>query len=80
MASLGQEQRYGLCCGTSGRTGPGATLYHVKLTDTAVKALEAYQQLKGSLPNEPSICFKGNQGVSVSHCIAICSCYSCSAY
>ncbi|KAF0043408.1 hypothetical protein F2P81_004745 [Scophthalmus maximus] len=62
MASLGQEQRYGLCCGTSGRTGPGATLYHVKLTDTAVKALEAYQQLKGSLPNEPSICFKGNQG------------------
>ncbi|TNN50223.1 hypothetical protein EYF80_039560 [Liparis tanakae] len=102
-----EELRYGLRCGTSrtgpGRTGPGRTLYHVKLTDTAIRALEAYQKLKSpldllapspgsrppagpagtagkeepvscllgsllplcfkiSLPSEPSICFKGNQG------------------
>ncbi|KAG7483304.1 RNA polymerase II elongation factor ELL-like [Solea senegalensis] len=74
MASLRQEQRYGLSCGKSSRNGPSGssssggsgcssgTLYHVKLTDTALRALEAYQNLKGSLPNEPSVCFKGNQG------------------
>ncbi|XP_019935867.1 RNA polymerase II elongation factor ELL2-like [Paralichthys olivaceus] len=62
MASLRQEQLYGLCCGKSGRSGSGRTLLHVKLTDTALRALEAYQNLKGTLPNQPSICFKGNQG------------------
>ncbi|XP_029354705.1 RNA polymerase II elongation factor ELL-like [Echeneis naucrates] len=62
MAALGQERRFGLSCGKSGRSGPGRTLYHVKLTDTALRALEAYQNLKASLPCEPSICFKGNQG------------------
>ncbi|XP_040895968.1 RNA polymerase II elongation factor ELL-like [Toxotes jaculatrix] len=62
MASLGQEHRYGLSCGKNNRNSPSRTLYHVKLTDTAIKALEAYQNLKGSLPIEPSICFKGNQG------------------
>ncbi|XP_056269446.1 RNA polymerase II elongation factor ELL2-like [Pseudoliparis swirei] len=61
MASLRQELRYGLRCGTN-RTGPNRTLYHVKLTDTAIRALEAYQKLKISLPSEPSICFEGNQG------------------
>ncbi|XP_028298805.1 RNA polymerase II elongation factor ELL2-like [Gouania willdenowi] len=62
MASLGQEQRYGLCSGKADRKSPNRTLFHVKLTDTALKALEAYQHLKGSLSSEPSICFKGNQG------------------
>ncbi|XP_023267795.1 RNA polymerase II elongation factor ELL2-like [Seriola lalandi dorsalis] len=62
MASLRQEHRYGLSCGKNNRNSPSRTLYHVKLTDTAIKALEAYQNLKGSLSSEPSICFKGNQG------------------
>uniref|UniRef100_A0A4W6FJ60 OCEL domain-containing protein n=1 Tax=Lates calcarifer TaxID=8187 RepID=A0A4W6FJ60_LATCA len=62
MASLRQEHRYGLSCGKNNRNSPSRTLYHVKLTDTAIRALEAYQNLKGSLPSEPSICFKGNQG------------------
>ncbi|KAL7405751.1 hypothetical protein ABVT39_006617 [Epinephelus coioides] len=62
MASLRQEYHYGLSCGKNNKNSPNRTLYHVKLTDTAIRALEAYQNLKGSLPSEPSICFKGNQG------------------
>ncbi|KAM8762746.1 RNA polymerase II elongation factor ELL2-like [Acanthopagrus schlegelii] len=62
MASLRQEQHYGLSCGKNNKTSCSGTLYHVKLTDTAIRALEAYQNLKGSLPSQPSICFKGNQG------------------
>ncbi|XP_069546609.1 RNA polymerase II elongation factor ELL-like [Brachyistius frenatus] len=62
MASLRQEHHYGLSCGKNNKNSPNRTLFHVKLTDTAIRALEAYQNLKGSLPSEPSICFKGNQG------------------
>ncbi|XP_019722248.1 RNA polymerase II elongation factor ELL2 isoform X1 [Hippocampus comes] len=68
MASLGQERSYGLSCGknnnnnSSNKHGPNRTLYHVKLTDTAFRALEAYQNLKANLPSEPSICFEGSQG------------------
>ncbi|XP_010730382.3 RNA polymerase II elongation factor ELL [Larimichthys crocea] len=62
MASLSQEHHYGLSCGKNNKNSSNRTLYHVKLTDTAIRALEAYQNLKGSLPSEPSICFKGNQG------------------
>ncbi|XP_035508192.1 RNA polymerase II elongation factor ELL-like [Morone saxatilis] len=62
MASLRQEHQYGLSCGKNNKNSSNGTLFHVKLTDTAIRALEAYQNLKGSLPSEPSICFKGNQG------------------
>ncbi|KAL3992768.1 CD22 antigen [Sarotherodon galilaeus] len=62
MASLRQEHQYGLSCGKNNKNSPNRTLYHVKLTDTAIRALEAYQNLKGSLSSEPSICFKGSQG------------------
>ncbi|KAM4744823.1 RNA polymerase II elongation factor ELL-like [Anableps anableps] len=62
MASLRQEHHYGLSCGKTTKNSPNITLYHVKLTDTAIRALEAYQNLKGVLQNETSICFKGNHG------------------
>ncbi|XP_044055754.1 RNA polymerase II elongation factor ELL2-like [Siniperca chuatsi] len=62
MASLRQEHHYGLSSGKNNKNSFNRSLYHVKLTDTAIRALEAYQNLKGSLPSEPSICFKGNQG------------------
>ncbi|XP_015251893.1 PREDICTED: RNA polymerase II elongation factor ELL-like [Cyprinodon variegatus] len=62
MASLRQEHRYGLCCGKTTRSSPNISLYHVKLTDTAIRALEAYQNIKGVLQNQTSICFKGNHG------------------
>ncbi|XP_077423703.1 RNA polymerase II elongation factor ELL2 isoform X2 [Vanacampus margaritifer] len=62
MAALRQERRYGLSCGKINKNSPNRTLYHVKLTDTAIRTLETYQNLKASLPNQTSICFKGNQG------------------
>ncbi|XP_026167185.1 RNA polymerase II elongation factor ELL [Mastacembelus armatus] len=62
MAALRQEHRYGLSCGKINKNAPNQTLYHVKLTDTAIRTLEAYQNLKASLSNQPAICFKGSQG------------------
>ncbi|XP_011491202.1 RNA polymerase II elongation factor ELL2 [Oryzias latipes] len=62
MASLRELRRYGLSCGENNRTRSNSTLYHVKLTDTAIRALEAFQNLKGALQSQPIICFKGNQG------------------
>ncbi|KAM9854534.1 RNA polymerase II elongation factor ELL [Aulostomus maculatus] len=62
MAALRQERRYGLSCGKINKNTPNQTLYHVKLTDTAIRTLEAYQNLKASLSNQPAICFKGSQG------------------
>ncbi|KAG5839727.1 hypothetical protein ANANG_G00208010 [Anguilla anguilla] len=63
MAALRPEHRYGLSCGKINKNISNKSLYHVKLTDTAIRALEAYQNLKGTLPNQPAICFQGNQGV-----------------
>ncbi|XP_061781225.1 RNA polymerase II elongation factor ELL2 [Nerophis lumbriciformis] len=62
MAALRQERRYGLSCGKINKNIPNRSLYHVKLTDTAIRTLEAFQNLKASLPNRPSICFKESQG------------------
>ncbi|XP_074533942.1 RNA polymerase II elongation factor ELL2 isoform X2 [Halichoeres trimaculatus] len=62
MAALRQEHRYGLSCGKINKNTPNQTLYHVKLTDTAIRTLETYQNLKASLSNQPAICFKGSQG------------------
>ncbi|XP_061524249.1 RNA polymerase II elongation factor ELL2-like isoform X1 [Phycodurus eques] len=66
MATLGQERRYGLSCGKNKKNnnnhGPNRTLYHVKLTDTAFRALEAYQNIKANISSEPSVCFEGSQG------------------
>ncbi|XP_006629044.2 RNA polymerase II elongation factor ELL2 [Lepisosteus oculatus] len=62
MAALRQEERYGLSCGKINKNIPNKTLYHVKLTDTAIRALEAYQNFKASIPHQPVICFKGSQG------------------
>ncbi|XP_069766619.1 RNA polymerase II elongation factor ELL2 isoform X2 [Narcine bancroftii] len=61
MAALGEERRFGLSCG-SVPSGQRLSLYHVKLTDTALRALEAYRRLAGSLPTRPVICFQGKQG------------------
>ncbi|KAM6980559.1 RNA polymerase II elongation factor ELL-like [Aplochiton taeniatus] len=62
MAALKQDCIYGLFCKIILKTPPSKTLYHVKLTDTAIRSLETYQNLRGYVPTEPSICFKGSQG------------------
>ncbi|XP_072291605.1 RNA polymerase II elongation factor ELL2 [Eucyclogobius newberryi] len=62
MAALRQEHRYGLSCGQVQKGWTNHSLRHVKLTDTALRALEGFQNLKVSLSQRPTICFTGNQG------------------
>lgn len=47
-AGLREEQRYGLSCGRLGQDN--ITVLHVKLTETAIRALETYQSHKVSGP------------------------------
>lgn len=47
-AGLREEQRYGLSCGRLGQDN--ITVLHVKLTETAIRALETYQSHKVSWP------------------------------
>ncbi|XP_075449433.1 RNA polymerase II elongation factor ELL2 [Ascaphus truei] len=60
MAALSEEGRYGLSCGRASQDH--VTVLHVKLTETAFRALENYQNTKNSTPSRPSIQFKGLQG------------------
>ncbi|XP_030049266.1 RNA polymerase II elongation factor ELL2 isoform X2 [Microcaecilia unicolor] len=60
MAVLGEEGRYGLSCGKLSQDN--ITVLHVKLTETALRALENYQNTKKTAPSRPSIQFQGLQG------------------
>lgn len=60
-AGLREEQRYGLACGRLGQDN--ITVLHVKLTETAIRALETYQSQKSLIPFQPSIQFQGLQGL-----------------
>ncbi|XP_067086887.1 RNA polymerase II elongation factor ELL, partial [Osmerus mordax] len=53
------EQSYGLSCGRVSN-GSNVSVFHVKLTDSALKAFEGYQSSKGL--TSPLIRFTGNQG------------------
>ncbi|XP_067824681.1 RNA polymerase II elongation factor ELL [Heptranchias perlo] len=61
MAALKEEQSYGLSCGKLS-SGSNVSVLHVKLTDSAVRALEAYQNCKGNVSSQPGIRFEGSQG------------------
>uniref|UniRef100_A0A3Q1JHE6 OCEL domain-containing protein n=1 Tax=Anabas testudineus TaxID=64144 RepID=A0A3Q1JHE6_ANATE len=60
MAALSEDGRYGLNCGqeSAGRF----TVLHVKLTETALRAIESYQKCVNVPSRRPSIQFKGLQG------------------
>ncbi|XP_034440168.1 RNA polymerase II elongation factor ELL [Hippoglossus hippoglossus] len=60
MAALKEEQCYGLSCGRVSN-GSNVSVFHVKLTDSALKAFEGYQSGK-VLSSRPLIRFNGNQG------------------
>lgn len=47
MAALKEEQCYGLSCGRVSN-GSNVSVFHVKLTDSALKAFEAYQSSRVS--------------------------------
>ncbi|KAM9331276.1 RNA polymerase II elongation factor ELL2 [Gastrophryne carolinensis] len=59
-AALSEEGRYGLSCGRG--TQDNITVLHVKLTETAFRALENYQNTKNLISARPSIQFQGLQG------------------
>ncbi|NXK13312.1 ELL2 factor, partial [Herpetotheres cachinnans] len=60
MAGLREGARYAVSCGTG---TPNVTVLHVKLTETALRALESYQGCKDRTSSQPSICFQGSQGL-----------------
>uniref|UniRef100_A0A665WG12 OCEL domain-containing protein n=1 Tax=Echeneis naucrates TaxID=173247 RepID=A0A665WG12_ECHNA len=55
-----EEQCYGLSCGRVSN-GSNVSVFHVKLTDSALRAFEGYQNSK-VLSSRPLIRFNGNQG------------------
>ncbi|XP_041085030.1 RNA polymerase II elongation factor ELL-like [Polyodon spathula] len=61
MAALQEERSYGLSCGRLGN-GSSVSVFHVKLTDSALRAFEGYQNSKSSMSNRLSIRFTGKQG------------------
>uniref|UniRef100_A0A8C2YBX9 Elongation factor for RNA polymerase II 2 n=1 Tax=Coturnix japonica TaxID=93934 RepID=A0A8C2YBX9_COTJA len=60
MASLREGGRYAVSCG---KEADNVSVLHVKLTETAVRALEGYQSCKDLVPSQPSIQFQGRQGL-----------------
>uniref|UniRef100_A0A8C7A283 Elongation factor for RNA polymerase II 2 n=1 Tax=Nothoprocta perdicaria TaxID=30464 RepID=A0A8C7A283_NOTPE len=61
MAALREGGRYGVSCGRL--SADNITVLHVKLTETAVRALESYQGSKDLISSRPSIQFQGLQGL-----------------
>ncbi|XP_053504483.1 RNA polymerase II elongation factor ELL2 isoform X3 [Ictalurus furcatus] len=59
MAALSEDGRYGLNCG---RNADRITVLHVKLTETAIRALENYRNCKNVPSSQPTIHFQGLQG------------------
>ncbi|XP_056129093.1 RNA polymerase II elongation factor ELL2 [Lampris incognitus] len=59
MAALSEDGRYGLNCGRP--SADRVTVLHVKLTETALRTIERYQNTK-NVSLRPKIQFKGLQG------------------
>lgn len=60
MSVLKENQCYGLSSGKLSRGG-NVSVFHVKLTDSAARAISTFQNGKG-WSSYPTICFNGNQG------------------
>ncbi|XP_069864033.1 RNA polymerase II elongation factor ELL [Dipodomys merriami] len=61
MAALKEARSYGLSCGRVS-DGSRVSVFHVKLTDSALKAFESYRAGQDSVSLQPSIRFEGSQG------------------
>uniref|UniRef100_A0A8I6A799 Elongation factor for RNA polymerase II n=1 Tax=Rattus norvegicus TaxID=10116 RepID=A0A8I6A799_RAT len=61
MAALKEARSYGLSCGRVS-DGSRVSVFHVKLTDSALKAFESYRAHQDSVSLRPSIRFEGSQG------------------
>ncbi|XP_051244689.1 RNA polymerase II elongation factor ELL [Dicentrarchus labrax] len=67
MSALKETQCYGLSSGKLNRGG-NISVFHVKLTDSAARAIGSFQHAKG-LSSHPTICFNGNQGKITIPCL-----------
>ncbi|PNI50456.1 ELL isoform 2 [Pan troglodytes] len=61
MAALKEDRSYGLSCGRVS-DGSKVSVFHVKLTDSALRAFESYRARQDSVSLRPSIQFQGSQG------------------
>ncbi|XP_019592347.2 RNA polymerase II elongation factor ELL [Rhinolophus sinicus] len=61
MAALKEGRSYGLSCGRVS-DGSKVSVFHVKLTDSALRAFESYRASQDSVSLRPSIRFQGSQG------------------
>ncbi|XP_006876369.1 PREDICTED: RNA polymerase II elongation factor ELL [Chrysochloris asiatica] len=61
MAALKEARSYGLSCGRLD-DGSRVSVFHVKLTDSALRAFESYRASQDSVSLRPSIRFQGSQG------------------
>ncbi|XP_008822767.1 RNA polymerase II elongation factor ELL [Nannospalax galili] len=61
MAALKEARSYGLSCGRVS-DGSRVSVFHVKLTDSALRAFESYRAHQDSVSLRPSIRFEGSQG------------------
>nr|KAF6479814.1 elongation factor for RNA polymerase II [Molossus molossus] len=61
MAALKEDWSYGLSCGRVS-DGSKVSVFHVKLTDSALRAFENYRTSQDSVSLRPSIRFQGSQG------------------
>ncbi|XP_004616707.1 RNA polymerase II elongation factor ELL [Sorex araneus] len=61
MAALKEARSYGLSCGRVS-DGSRVSVFHVKLTDSALRAFESYRACQGTASLRPSIQFQGSQG------------------
>ncbi|XP_004646913.1 RNA polymerase II elongation factor ELL [Octodon degus] len=61
MAALKEARSYGLSCGRVSE-GSKVSVFHVKLTDSALKAFESYRAGQDSVSLRPTIRFQGSQG------------------
>ncbi|XP_049733423.1 RNA polymerase II elongation factor ELL isoform X1 [Elephas maximus indicus] len=61
MAALKEARSYGLSCGRLG-DGSRVSVFHVKLTDSALRAFESYRASQDSVSLRPSIRFQDSQG------------------
>lgn len=60
MAALSEDGRYGLNCGPE--SADRVTVLHVKLTETALRAIESHENCMNVSSLRPTIQFKGLQG------------------
>ncbi|XP_053910378.1 RNA polymerase II elongation factor ELL2 isoform X3 [Cuculus canorus] len=60
MAELREGQRCGVSCGAA---AAGVTVLHVRLTETALRALESYRGAQDRVSSQPTVQFQGSQGL-----------------